>query len=217
MAVVVSTRTVSKPVRERSAVSVRAALAASAVDRVFLHGTPWCERRLRVVLRALLCVPALIGAFGCSEDELYEPLPTLATNPEVASTVSRPELRVTLPASWDENWFASPAVFDLDGDGVSEIVFATYSVVNDVSHLFVLSATGALLHRVPLYGRGSMAAPTIDDVDNDGILEIVVSLKDRLGGGLGGVQVWDVASATAGTREWPTGRGNYLRTGTGWY
>ena len=31
--------------------------------------------------------------------------------------VQAPTLRATLPASWDENWLASPAVVDLDGDG----------------------------------------------------------------------------------------------------
>jgi len=89
------------------------------------------------------------------------------------------------------------------------------STYADVSYLFILSAAGALLHRVVLHGRGSMAAPTVDDVDGDDVLEIVVSLKDHLGNGLGGEQIWDVASASGGTREWPTGRGNYLRTGTG--
>jgi hypothetical protein len=46
------------------------------------------------------------------------------------------------------------------------------------------------------------------------VLEIIISLKDVLGSGKGGVQVWDVASAKANNRDWPTGRGNYLRTGS---
>jgi hypothetical protein len=58
-----------------------------------------------------------------------------------------------------------------------------------------------------------MAAPTIADVDNDGVLEIIVSLKDVLGNGEGGVQIWDVASAKKNILDWPTGRGNFLRTG----
>lgn len=102
---------------------------------------------------------------------------------------------------------------DLNGDGAVELVFTTYSTLENVSHLVVLSSGGALLHRVPIEGRGSMAAPTLADTDGDGVIEIVVSLKDHLGGGLGGVQIWDVASATAGPLPWPTGRGNYLRTG----
>ena len=34
-----------------------------------------------------------------------------------------------------------------------------------------------------------------------------------LGGGLGGVQIWDVTTAMIGKLPWPTGRGNMLRNG----
>jgi hypothetical protein len=102
---------------------------------------------------------------------------------------------------------------DLDNDGIPEVVFTTYSVSKGVSHLFILNNRGALMHRVPIAGRGSMAAPTLADVDGDGVVEIVISLKDVLGGGDGGVQIWEVASAVKNTIDWPAGRGNYLRTG----
>ena len=62
------------------------------------------------------------------------------------------------------------AAGDLNNDGISEIVFCTYSTENGKSHLVILSSDGKLLHRVPLEKRGSMAAPTIADVDNDGVL-----------------------------------------------
>ena len=61
-----------------------------------------------------------------------------------------------------------------------------------------------------------MSAPTLADVDKDGKVEIVISLKDALGGTKGGVQIWKVASALNNTIEWLTGRGNYLRTGEYW-
>jgi hypothetical protein len=102
---------------------------------------------------------------------------------------------------------------DLDNDGVPEIVFTTYSIEKDRSYLVILSSGGELLHRTKISGRGSMAAPTLADVDGNGMVEIIVSLKDVLGGGLGGVQIWDVSSAKNHTLDWPTGRGNYLRTG----
>jgi hypothetical protein len=102
---------------------------------------------------------------------------------------------------------------DLDNDGAPEIVFTTYSLQKNLSNLFILNASGALLHRVPIDGRGSMAAPTLADVDNDGTIEIVLSLKDVVGDGKGGVQIWNVASAVKNNLDWPTGRGNYLRTG----
>ncbi len=105
------------------------------------------------------------------------------------------------------------AIGDLDNNGVSEIVFTTYSPKADISHLYILNRDGALLHKVKIAGRGSMSAPTLDDVDKDGRVEIVISLKDVIGGSKGGVQIWKVASALKNTIEWPTGRGNYLRTG----
>lgn len=109
---------------------------------------------------------------------------------------------------------ASEAVSgDLNGDNDPEIVFTTYSTQKENSFLVILNSSGALLHRVPISGRGSMAAPTIDDVNKDGTKEIIISLKDALGNGYGGVQIWNVTSAKSGRTDWFTGRGNYLRTG----
>lgn len=102
---------------------------------------------------------------------------------------------------------------DLNHDGSLEIVFCTYSPTQDVSHLIILNAAGTPLHKISLSKRGSMSPPTLADVDKDGVVEIIVSLKDSLGGGLGGVQIWDVTSAETGKLPWPTGRGNLLRNG----
>lgn len=107
---------------------------------------------------------------------------------------------------------AGVAVADLSGDGVPEIVFATYSPDADQSALFVLGANGAEQHRVALPGRGAMPVPTIADVDGDGALEIVVSLKDgddreRQ------VLVYTVPGSTDACVLWATGRGNDLRNG----
>ncbi len=105
------------------------------------------------------------------------------------------------------------AAGDLNFDGSPEIIFTTYSTSVGVSHLIILGAAGNELHKILLDERGSMATPTLADVDGDGILEILISLKDTLGGDFGGVQVWNVASAIQGYLPWPTGRGNYLRNG----
>ncbi|MEN6474544.1 MAG: VCBS repeat-containing protein [Syntrophaceae bacterium] len=111
---------------------------------------------------------------------------------------------------------ASGAVIgDLDDDGLSEVVFTTYSTAQDVSHLIILSAGGIELYKVKLVKRGSMSPPTLADIDGDGMIEIIISLKDTLGSGLGGVQIWDVSSARINALPWPTGRGNYLRNGQG--
>lgn len=116
---------------------------------------------------------------------------------------------------------ASEAVVaDLNGDGVPEVVFNTFSSgaprePETPAHLIILNNNGAELQRVELAGRGSMAAPTVADVDGDGTLEIVISLKDTLGGGDGGVQIWDVPGSATNCMPWPTGRGGNLRQGRG--
>ena len=105
------------------------------------------------------------------------------------------------------------AIADLSGDGRPEVVFTTYSIAGDVSKLVILDAGGNEIRAVPISGRGSMGPPTIADVDGDGDLEIVLSLKDTLGGELGGVQIWDVAGSAGNCIEWPTARGGNLRAG----
>jgi FG-GAP-like repeat len=108
---------------------------------------------------------------------------------------------------------SGPAAGDLNRDGIPEIIFSTYSISQDISHLIILDAEGSLLHKISLPKRGSMSVPTLADVDGDHGVEIIVSLKDTIGGGLGGVQIYDVASAGEGYLPWPTGRGNLLRNG----
>ena len=105
------------------------------------------------------------------------------------------------------------AAADLNGDGIPEIVFSTYSTKQDISHLIVLDSDGNQLHKIALAKRGSMSVPTLADIDDDGTIEIVVSLKDRLDYVSGGVQVYNVSSAKTGYSPWPTGRGNLNRDG----
>jgi hypothetical protein len=109
-------------------------------------------------------------------------------------------------------------IADLNQDGVPEIIYTTYSSgeprePDTPAHLVILASNGVQQHRVELFGRGSMAAPTVADVDGDGDVEIVISLKDSLGSGKGGVQIWDVADSADNCLLWPTGRGGYLREG----
>lgn len=104
------------------------------------------------------------------------------------------------------------AVADLSGDGSPEIVFNTYSVAAAKGALFVLSSRGELLHKVALPDRGAMPVPSIADVDGDGDLEIVVSLKDAVDK-MQQVFVYSVAGSATNCVLWPTGRGNLARTG----
>ena len=57
-----------------------------------------------------------------------------------------------------------------------------------------------------------MPVPTIADVEGDGPLEIIVSLKDGEDR-VRQVQVYTVQGSSAGCLLWPTGRGNDLRNG----
>jgi len=101
---------------------------------------------------------------------------------------------------------------DLSRDGRPELVFSTYSTAEGQSALFVLSAGGEILHQVPLSGRGAMPVPTIADLDGDGTLEILISLKDSAGD----VELEAYTVPGSGDRclIWPTGRGNTGRTGS---
>lgn len=102
------------------------------------------------------------------------------------------------------------AVADLSRDGRPEVVFATYSTRADRGALYVLDARGAQLSRTALPGRGAMAVPTVADLDGDGTLEIVVSLKDE---GDAEVLVFNVPASSPNCLPWPTGRANVMRNG----
>lgn len=116
-----------------------------------------------------------------------------------------------------EPWImaSEPVIGDLNGDGAPEIVFTTYSVDQGVSHLTILDSQGRMQRTVTLDKRGAMASPALADVDGDHKLDIVISLKDVVGGGQGGVQIWTVASAGDARPAWPMARGSALRTGVG--
>jgi hypothetical protein len=113
-------------------------------------------------------------------------------------------------AQRDDEVTGGVVVADLSGDGVPELVFATYSAGG--GRLIVLDAAGSQRHALDLPGRGAMPVPTLGDVDGDGAPEIVVSLKDgedRVRQTL----IYRVPGASSNCLVWPTGRGNYRRDG----
>lgn len=121
---------------------------------------------------------------------------------------------------WQQTYANSPGVFtggvisaDLSKDGRPELIFSTYSSESGVSALFILSANGAILHQIPLPDRGAMPVPTAADVDGDGTLEIIVSLKDGIDRERQ-VLIYSVPNSGTLCLPWPTGRGNLRRTGS---
>ncbi|WP_438034330.1 FG-GAP repeat domain-containing protein [Sorangium sp. So ce204] len=107
-------------------------------------------------------------------------------------------------------------VGDLSGDGIPEIVFNTYSTDENRSHLFVLDAGGTILHKIPLPRLGAMPVPTLADVNGDGTIEIVVSLREIGWNGADpepNTYVYTVPGSATNCLLWPTARGNYYRNG----
>jgi hypothetical protein len=113
--------------------------------------------------------------------------------------------------------FASePVVADLECDGRAEVLFTSWTP-NDsgqTGKLYVASFNGETLYEVnlpPAFGggyNGALAAPTLANVDTDADLEVVVNTIDS------GVVVYDLPGTAGACRlQWPTGRGNYQRSG----
>jgi hypothetical protein len=102
----------------------------------------------------------------------------------VDSNVAEPVLRTTLPASWDENWFSSPSVYDLDSNGHKEIIAARHSV------LYVWNDQGSLVWRAPVGEPASSAndhgsyrqyaSPVVGDLDGDGNGEIAIAYSNKI-------------------------------------
>lgn len=107
-------------------------------------------------------------------------------------------------------------VADLNQDGSPELLLATFGDpdVHDSGYLMILSATGSVLHDVPLpnpghngNGNGAPAAPAVGDLDGDGQLEVFVQTFDH------GLDVFTIPGSGTNCLPWPTARGGPLRSG----
>jgi uncharacterized repeat protein (TIGR01451 family) len=114
--------------------------------------------------------------------------------------------------------FASePVIGDINGDGALEIVFGTYVPMQTECDrdgpvgVWGLEADGTVMPGFPLpvSTPGVRAAPTLNDLDGDGDLEILVAAI------AGQLFVWDTPTPYAPTRlPWPTGRHDLCRSAT---
>jgi uncharacterized repeat protein (TIGR01451 family) len=119
------------------------------------------------------------------------------------------------PAEGFIRFATEPIVVDLNDDGKAEVIFASWT--QNGSHapgkLYIVSWDGNLIQSLDLpwdasEGRGgSLAAPTVANLDADLDLEIVVGTINK------GVVAYDIANSARARILWGTGRGNYQRTG----
>lgn len=111
--------------------------------------------------------------------------------------------------------FASePVVVDLDADGQAEVIFTTWTEKgSDVAgEIRIVSSTGAPIYSVPLpidtendtWG-GALAAPTVDNIDADPELELLVATFRH------GLLAYDLPGSAGAKILWGTGRGGYQR------
>lgn len=122
----------------------------------------------------------------------------VTSNGVSTSDIVKVKLFDTAPG-WPQNTFAhnfgSPTAYDLDGDGTKEIVVATGTVRGgEDGHVFVFNHDGSLRWHQEMIGKMS-GSPAIQDIDKDGVPEIVVS-------GWRGLQVFN-ADGTVQEGSWP--------------
>lgn len=110
---------------------------------------------------------------------------------------------------------AEPAVADLDLDGKAELIVTSWPQKGGaaVGKLMILSYQGTLLHSVDLPAprggtwNGSMAAPTLAQLDGDANLELVIGTTQS------GVVAYEIPGSAGARLIWASARGNSLRNG----
>ena len=114
-------------------------------------------------------------------------------------------------------WYATePVIADLNNDGKAEVIVATWPQrgSHKTGAVIILNYLGNEIFRTslpkPLYDEsynGALAAPTLDDIDGDPDLELVLTTRYT------GTLAWDLPGTESAKVLWGTGRGNYGRSG----
>ncbi len=149
--------------------------------------------RTKNLLRSILLLALLAAGLqpGSSNGTVYSQAARSIYLPLVFSAGQGPVLQWQYGgcySSWCETgWYSSPAVVDLNGDGVNEVIASAYS-------LWALDgATGKLLWRSGSTSNRTWPGVVIADLERDGVNEIITA---QSGG-------WVSVYKLDGSLKWP--------------
>jgi len=83
------------------------------------------------------------------------------------------EYQIGWPFSDSDKILGAPAIFDINQDGIKEIIFSDYS-----GKVFISNPNGEVLFSFDTDNQ-IWSSPTIADLNNDGTYEIIISSKDQ--------------------------------------
>ena len=163
----------------------------------FLEKATWslAVALLVLSLTATMIIPRGTESLGPQDSELKDQINNVNTNTPVDFQ--------PLPAQNDD-------------DGSAEVIFTSWAEKGShaTGKLHILSALGVPLHEVFLpdaHGspdwNGAMAAPTLDNIDGDADLELVINTAHS------GFVSYDMPDTDGARVLWGTGRGGYRRAG----